>query len=417
MSKQESKVLTDTRISALKAKDKDYEIFDRDVGGLSIRVFPSGQKSFTVNFRVNGKRKKLRIGNPKDMNIVEARQTAINLKDKTKIGENPIYDKHKTIKEKKIAVAITDQTIANLANVFISEYCIGKGDEPNLKGWREYQRILNKYVIPHWGGLQIETISIGALNRRLDTIETKNGPVMANRVLAVTRKLFNWARRKGIIDYVPIVPNIARKEKARTRILSDDEIVEFWKGCEKESYPFGKIFQLLLLTGQRLGEVTNIRWSQLDMVYEGSRQLHKVWKLVSHSTKTDRAHLIPLSSMTVELIDSIPRFEGCDLLFPSIRSNYRPLSGFGKSKKRICTFKTNWALNDLRRTVRINLGRLEIDYLICNMVFGYINQNVVGHYNHHYYLIQKQNALDKWAQSLKSILSKTQLSEIIIEDK
>jgi len=258
MPKRETKALTNIRIDVLKPKAKDYEVFDHDVGGLSVRVFPSGQKSFAVNFRINGKRKRIRIGAPKDMSIVEARQTATELKERVKRGESPINDQRVTTAEKQAALKIIDQTIAKVANEFITKYCIGEGNEPNLKGWREYQRILNRYVIPHWGDLHIETISIGALTTLLDTIAKKNGPIMANRVLAVTRKLFNWARGRGIIDYVPIVPNTARKENARTRFLNDDEIVEFWRGCEKESYPFGKLFQLLLLTGQRLGEVTNM---------------------------------------------------------------------------------------------------------------------------------------------------------------
>jgi integrase len=408
MPKRERKALTNIRINAFEPKIKDYEVFDRNVGGLSIRIFPSGQKSFSINFRINGKRKRMRIGNYKDMSIVEARQIAIELKERVKGGVYPINKSHNSIaKEEEEKVKETeDQTIAKLSAEFIKKYCIGEGSEPNLKSWLEYQRILNKYVIPHWGKLHIEVISIGALTTLLDTISKQNGPVMANRVLAVTRKLFNWARDRGVIDYVPIVPNIARKEKARTRFLNDEEIIEFWKGCEKESYPFGKLFQLLLLTGQRLSEVTNMRWSQLDMNYKGSDQLYKVWKLPSHSTKFDRIHVIPLSSMAVELINSIPRFMDNDLLFPSSGSNDGPVSGFGKPKKRICTFEADWRLNDLRRTFWKNFSRLEIDYMICNEVLGHTDQKIEGYYDHRNYLKQKQSAMNKWAQLLLSILSK-----------
>jgi integrase len=178
----------------------------------------------------------------------------------------------------------------------------------------------------------------------------------------------------------------------------------FWKGCEKESYPFGKLYQLLLLTGQRLGEVANMRWSQLDMAYESFGQLYKVWKLPPHSAKMDRVHFVPLSPMTIKLINSIPKFKGNDLLFPSGSSNNRTISGFGKSKKRICTFETDWRLNDLRRTVHTSLSRLEIDYMICNKVFGHIDKSIEGQIDLHDYLKQKQNALDKWSQLLTSIL-------------
>ena len=404
MPKRELKALTNTRIRSLGPKAKDYEVFDSNVGGLSVRVFPSGKKSFSVNFRVNGKRKRIRISNPKDMGIIEARQIAIELKGRAKRVTNPIIEKCTAISGKQKIENRADQTIANLANEFIEKYCIGEKSKPSLKSWREYQRVLNKYVIPQWGNLHIETISIGALTKLLDTIAQTNGPYQANRVLAITRKLFNWSRGRGIIDYIPIVPNRENKESARIRFLNNDEIILFWNGCEKEGYPFGKLYQLLLVTGQRLGDVANMRWSQFDMAYKSSGQLYKVWKLPPHSVKMDKFHLVPLSPMTVKLINSIPRIKDNDLLFPSGSSNHRTVSGFGKSKKRICTFETDWRLNDLRRTVFKNLSRLEIDYVICKKVFGHVDNSVEGQFDLQDYLKQKQNALDKWSELLTSIL-------------
>tara|TARA_Y100001960_G_C14643987_1_gene812366 strand:- start:887 stop:1249 length:363 start_codon:yes stop_codon:yes gene_type:complete len=108
--------------------------------------------------------------------------------------------------------------------------------------------------------------------------------------------------------------------------------------------------------------------------------------------------------MAVSIIESIPRFENCDLLFPSSRSNERPVSGFSKAKNRICEFETDWRLHDLRRTVRTSLSRLEVDYIVCNKILGHIDQSVEGNYDHHDYLRQKREALEKWAVLLTSIL-------------
>ena len=398
--------LTEPFIKALKPASKAYEVFDARLGGFSVQVYPTGKKTYFVNYNANGKRKRLRIGEPKLLKVSEARNIATQNKKTAKSGVDLTQERRRSMGPQKAMNSINQHTVAKLADEFIDQYCIGEGNEPSLKSWEEYQRILNKYVIPHWGNLEIQTISIGALTTLLDTIAKQNGLVMANRVLAVTRKLFNWTRGRGIIDYVPIVPNIARKEKARSRFLNDDEIIEFWKGCEKESYPFGKLYQLLLLTGQQLGEVANMRWTQIDIAYEDPGQLYKVWKLPSHSTKIAKTHLVPLSPMADELISSMPRFQNCDLLFPSSRSNDRPISGFGKSKKRVCTLKTDWRLRDLRRTVRTNLYRLKIDHMICNKVFGHIDQGLDERYDNNDYLKQKQDALTKWSQSLTDLFLK-----------
>jgi integrase len=387
---------TNMTITALKPRHSKYELFDNRVGGLSVQVYPSGKKSFCLNYRVAGSptRKRMRFGDPKVMTINEARATATQLKEKARSGIDPNEERKEAVKAQ---ASQQENTIANLADAFVERYCIGTETEPNLKTWKEYKRTLEGYVLPRWRNRQVESIARKDITALLDAIEDANGPYQANRVLAVVRKMFNWLLSRGVIEQTPVSIGIARKEKPRDRVLTDDEIVEFWKGCEKSAYPFGKLFQLLLITGQRREEVANMRWSEIDFN-------ENVWSLPAHSNKMSRKHLVPLSPMAVDLLNSLPRFENCDLLFPSKVSNDRPVSGHSKAKNRICQLETAWQLNDLRRTVRTNLGRLEVDYIINNKVLGHIDQSVEGHYDHHDYLKQKRDALEKWAVLLTSII-------------
>ena len=383
---------TNMTIVALKPKPNKYELFDNRVGGLSVQVYPSGKKSFCLNYRVGGspKRKRMRFGDPQLMTINEARTTAMQLKEQARSGIDPKLEREQEVLQR-------EKTIASAADKFIERYCIGTGNEPNLKSWNEYKRTLELYVIPRWGSRNVESITRTDITALLDAVEDNNGGYQANRVLAVVRKMFNWLLGRGVIEQTPVSIGIARKEMPRERFLSDDEIVEFWKGCEESAYPFGKLFQLLLVTGQRREEVAGMRWSQIDLA-------ENVWDLPSHSTKMGRRHLVPLSPMAVSIIESIPRFENCDLLFPSSRGNDRPVSGISKAKNRICEFETDWRLHDLRRTVRTSLSRLEVDYIVCNKILGHIDQSVEGNYDHHDYLRQKREALEKWAVLLTSIL-------------
>ena len=67
---------------------------------------------------------------------------------------------------------------------------------------------------------------------------------MANRVLAALRKFFAWAVSRDLARHNPcegIKP--PSKEQSRDRILSDEEIVLFWKACEAIGYPYGTYFQ------------------------------------------------------------------------------------------------------------------------------------------------------------------------------
>jgi len=390
--KQQS--LTDPTISALKPADKAYEVFDARVGGFSVQVYPSGKKTYFINYNLGGKRKRLRIGEPKLMKISEARTIAMQQKEKAQSGISPIREREQATKTK---VNNDENSIAYHAAEFVERYCVGAGAEPNLRSWKEYKRTLERYVIPRWGNRFIDDISRRDITELLDKIEDNNGPYQANRVLSVVRKMFNWLLARGVIDQNPISIGIARKEKKRERTLTDDEIVEFWKGCDENSYPFGKLFQLLLITGQRRQEVASMQWSQIN--------LHeKLWRLPPHSTKMGREHIVPLSPMAIDLLNSLPRFDKCDFVFPSRNGNDRVVSGFSKAKKKVCEFETDWRLHDLRRTVRTNLSRLEIDYIICNKVLGHIDQSVEGSYDVHDYLRQKRDALEKWALLLTSFL-------------
>jgi integrase len=399
MPQRETKALTNIRINALKPEPRDYEIFDRNVGGLAVRVFPSGRKSFVVNFRVNEKRKRMTIGNPSVMSITDARQEALELQQRAKAGTNIVQEKKDKLKAKVAEQARDENTLAYQSELFIERHCI---KDRKLKGktWKEYRRILNKYVLPQLGDRNPEDVKRTDMTALLDHVADNHGPYQANRVLSTTRKLFNWLCVRGEIDVVPFVIGMARREYARTRYLNDAEIVQFWEGCEKLKYPYGKIFQLLLLTGTRKGEVTNMRWSQIDMT-------QKIWKLPSHSTKMERPHLVPLSAMAIDILEMMPKFPDTDLVFPTELERDRPVSNHGHAKKKVCELETHWQPHDLRRTLETNLiGKLKVDYHIAKKVTGHIDQTVSKHYDQHDYVDEKRDALEAWGKRLTSILSK-----------
>ena len=89
---------------------------------------------------------------------------------------------------------------------------------------------------------------------------------MANRVFAAIRRIFNWAVERDIIAVSPghgLKPPVP--EVSRDRVLGDDEIRWLWKAASDAGYPFGPIFKLLLLTGQRRSEVSRTTWREFDL--------------------------------------------------------------------------------------------------------------------------------------------------------
>src|SRR6186997_2901225 len=93
-----------------------------------------------------------------------------------------------------------------------------------------------------------------------------------------------------------------------------------------EGYPFGDATKLLILTGQRRGEVAEMRWSEIDLE-------RLVCTIPSSRSKNGHAHEVPLSTEAESVLKSVPRFLGFDYVFTT--TGQAPISGFGRAKGRL----------------------------------------------------------------------------------
>jgi integrase len=75
-------------------------------------------------------------------------------------------------------------------------------------------------------------------------------------------------------------------EESRERVLADGELARIWRACGALPYPFGPAFRLMILTGQRLGEVAGMPWRELDLTAG-------TWSLPGARTKRGRLTSCP----------------------------------------------------------------------------------------------------------------------------
>ena len=182
-------------------------------------------------------------------------------------------------------------------------------------------------------------------------------------------------------------------------MLDDDEVRLVWHTCDAMGYPFGRIVQMLLLTGQRKSEVTNMKWSDVDLD-------EKVWRLAREQTKADRSHDVPLSPMAVDLLSKLPRINDSEYVFTS--DGTRPFNGFSKAKVRLDKMsRTNgWRLHDLRRTVGTNMTEhLGVPVFTVARVLNHAEGGVTKIYARASYLEEKRVALEKWADYLSDVIN------------
>ena len=93
-------------------------------------------------------------------------------------------------------------------------------------------------------------------------------------------------------------PGGSEKDRQRTRNLSADEIRLVWDSFDRLGYPFGPLFKLLLVTGQRCGEVGGMKWSEI--ADDG-------WHIPNERAKRGKGHLVPLSSLAREIVSDVPQ--------------------------------------------------------------------------------------------------------------
>ena len=206
----------------------------------------------------------------------------------------------------------------------------------------------------------------------------------------------NWCVDRGTIEASPVANLKApTKEVARDRVLTDDELSACWNSAVSEGYPFAHFVQILILTGQRRGEVAKMRWSELDLE-------KGLWTLPGKRAKNAMTHIVPLAPMAIDILKSTPRFLNSEFVFTTTGTT--PISGFGRLKARIDASMPpdieDWRFHDLRRTMATNMAMLRIQPHVIEAVLNHKNgvvSGVAAVYNRHAYIDEKREALTAWA--------------------
>lgn len=418
-----AKALTEIAVKNLKPSAARREVPDGKVGGLYYVVQPSGATSWALRYRHLGKPCKLTIGSGA-IPLPDARDLAREALVKVARGENPAASKVAAKQDAKIAAKAPSDLVEKVVASFLDRYAKRQCKETT---WKEYERILEKNVVAAWRGRRLGEQTRAEVHELLDGVIDRGAAVQANRTFAALRTMSNWALERGVIDRNPCAGlKPPTQETSRERVLTDEEIRLAWLAFEKAGWPFGRLGQLLLLTGARRDEIAESKWSELDVD-------QKLLILPPARMKAKEAHEIPLTDKAMEIIGSLPKIAAKDtepeFLFTT--SGARPVSGFSKGKAHIDriiaeTIKAeqgddaqgpaHWVFHDLRRTVATNLQRLGVRLEVTEAVLGHVSGSragIVGIYQRHKFADEKRAALEAWARKLDAIVSGKQAENVI----
>ena len=392
-------------------EEGQVEYWDTVLKGFGVRVSKRGAseretKTFFVRYRTGKRMRRLTIGDVESVKLVDARAKAREILVGVDNGDDPAVAR---------AAAKRAETFGELWNEYFSRHA-----RQNKRSWRDDKRIAKAELLPTWRYRKAKDITRRDVREVLDAIVDRKAPIMANRTLALARKVFNFGLERDLVESNPchkIKP--PAREGSRDRVLSDDEIRVLWVALDQEEsagrYLIAAFYRIRLLTAQRGREVLRMKWSDISQESAGV-----VWTIPSDVTKNRRSHRVPLSPTVIDVVRAVgTRLEedrqrankwrekkgqalrqSSEWVFPSPRGK-APMANTQKAFDRVRTAcgRPSFTAHDLRRTAATRMtGELKIPRFTVGRVLNHLETGVTGVYDRYAYDDEKRDALSRWAR-------------------
>ena len=381
--------------------------------GLQLRVrkkSDSFSRTWLLRYRWRKEWVRIVLGHAPGMSLVEARQRAQELRKAIDDGIDPRRARPRRREPVAAPLPPTSgrpddkHSVEFLVSEFIARYL-----RPTRKRPEYAEAILARDVLPKWKGRDARTIDPSEVIDLLDGIVDRGSRVMANRTAALLSQLFRFGIHRHIVKTTPVqlLFRPGGKEKARQRTLTEGELRIFLadpQACTRYER-LSRVMLVLLLTGQRRGELALARWSRIDFDA-------KTWTIPDEDSKTGRGHVVPLTDWAVEEFRALKReAESSPWVLPSTGGinhvDPKQLTrSVAKCQKR---FKergiAEFTLHDLRRTCRTGLSQLKVEPHIAERVLNHAQEEMEGVYDQWKFADEKCTALEKWSTYLIGLKS------------
>ena len=423
--------LTERKIETLAVETggKDRLVFDDAQRGLGVRVTASGRRTFLCQYTLHGHKWRVPLGSCAALSLAKAREAAAAIMGDVAKGKNPVAERKEAAAAERARRARNRLTLRVLIDDWSQLHLAGR--RPSYAA--EAVRALHYAFADHLDDAA-EDLDRAAVVRALDALTRRRarkdgngtdrmkGASMTSRTAAYGRAAFAWAMKRDAVRANPFASlAIAKTIAKRERVLSDVELADIWHAATDAVQPYGTVVRLLILTGQRRGEVGGMRWDEIsdDLA---------TWSLPGERTKNGAPHAVPLSALVRDILERLLLGHGSAvkraieelrtaqaLVLPGARST--PFAGWSKCKaaldKAIIERRKDaaatgtkptplpaWSLHDLRRTVATGLQRLGVRLEVTEAVLNHISGSrggIAGVYQRHDWASEKRAALDSWA--------------------
>lgn len=418
------KRLTKTVVEALPrpAKGGRSVLWDTELKGFGVRVTGTGARTYILRYRLGGRETPLRTetigrhGSP--WTTDQARRRAGELLGQVRLGVD--HSAVRAAKREEAADATTkreERMFAKLADRWFRQHVKRGG----LRSEKDIKGVLERDLKPAFATCSVDEITKESIAEMLDAIGERS-PDAANKAFKWLRQMFNWFIEVGVVRISPADRmKMPFPEGKRTRTLSLAEVVVVWVALDALPDPFRSFYRLLILLGQRLREVSNLPWSEVDMEAAD-------WIIPAARTKNKRPHLVPLPDQAVDILTTLEPEEKIRR-GPAISTDGKVgISGFSKLKERLdeevakliarsptaaaliaAEQLPEWVVHDLRRTLATGCQGLGIAIPITEATLNHVSGStagIVGVYQLYDYYDEKADALQRWADLIEAAVAR-----------
>ena len=353
------------------------------------------------------------------LTLASARRLAAEIHRQRAMGRDVVADYDASRRRQKSEhESRAKSTYASAAKDFIEQYASKK-----TRRWRETARLLGLAYPPtggeptrikgglceRWNDKPIAEIDGHDIHSLIDETRRSGAPGLERRsdgpteararvMLSCLSKMFSWLVQHRRVSQNPC-KDVHRPEAsaARDRVLTDAEIVKFWRATDAERKELSALLKLLLLTGCRLNEVAGMTRAELS-------DNGATWNIPGSRTKNKRPHVVPLAPLARKMVGT--GSEG----FVFTTTGRSPVSGWSKIKRRLdeAIKIPPWRLHDLRRTAATGMAEIGIAPHIVEAALNHISgakAGVAGTYNRAAYAEEKRAALERWASHVQGLVS------------
>lgn len=387
----------DTRtIAALKTESR-AEYMDETLPGFGLRVTPNGKKTWFVFYRINGRKRRVTLGQFPNVSLADAREAA-----KIKFGDIAKGVDPATIRDQ----IKNDYTVSELVDKFIQSISL------KVQTCKDIDRRLQNHLVKKYGNRKVKTLRKPDILELIDAVVALKYKSEPNRLLKDMRQMFNWAIDREIVQFNPCI-NIKPplKEYAKDRVLTPKEIFELWEafndekneqwfGTKKDKNKIIGILKLMLVLGQRGEIVKAMEWAEIDFTNE-------VWVIPKEKMKMNNPQRVFLPEMALQILRELKISNGKGkYVFSSPYSEDAHITCIQKAVERLrAAAKFKFSAHDLRRTVASHMSSMGVPRVVVKKILGHIDRDVIAAYDLYSYDYEKRKAWELWAKRLEQIIN------------